>query len=331
MQTGDVRMNKGRITSLIFVSMAALLIVAGCGPRATGGQLASTADAQQIVIDLPALVIDIQEDGQAALAGVPIADTGRMLGADFGALAIDPATVQTLVAANIQHFQIDNTQEGLLILVNGEPIPSIAWDGESLIATGEMLDNFGMEIVLLDRVLPLVRNLGVGAIIRMPVAEGEEVIPFVVIDEETAAAAAAAQQEFLDAVGGPPTFQLVVNYDEEGNWSVSDLTAAEWSQVAPLPWDMLNLDPALVQGASASGIEEVGIATNASGIFISVNGRTLPHITWAEGRINHVINLAVQLGLLEGVGANAQDIVGIVQNLLPAVQASNVNVRVLFP
>ncbi|MEX1019069.1 MAG: hypothetical protein WDZ49_05390 [Litorilinea sp.] len=314
--------------------LSATIVLAGCGPRATGGELARSAVAEQVVVDLPALVLDVDAAGQVSLGGVSVAEVGGLVGQDFSALSFPADTVSFLTASDIQHFQIDNTPDGLLILVNGTPIPSLAWDGESLVATAEVLETLGAGIALLDRVLPLVRNLGVGVTIRLPIAEGAEAVPLVVTDSEIAAQAMAAQQEFLDTVGAPPTFQLVVNYADDGTWSVGDLSQEEWSAIAPIPWEMLNLDPALIQGASASGIDEVGVATNPEGIFISVNGLVLPHITWADGRINHVINLAAQTGMLDMVlGENPETsaLLDTVQSLLPAVQASDVNIRIVFP
>lgn len=326
--------SRGKFSILMTFLLSASLIIAGCGPRATGGQLASAAEPAQLVVDLPALVIDVDNAGAVSLGGVGVAEMGGMLGQDLSALSFPAETVSFLTASNIQHFQIDNTPNGLLILVNGSPVPSLAWDGESLIATAEVLENIGAGIVLLDKVLPLVRNLGIGVIIRLPVAEGAEPIALVVPDDEVARRAMEAQQEFLDAVGMPPTFQVVIEYAPDGTWSIGDLSQAELSALAPIPLDALNLEPAVVQGASMAGIEELGLATNPEGIFISVNGRTLPHITWAEGRVNHVINLAVQTGMLDivlGADPEADALLDTVQSLLPAVQASDVNIKVVFP
>lgn len=327
---------RGKFTIFTGLLLSAALALTACGPRATGGELARAAveDAAQIVVDLPALVIDVDNSGQVSLGGVAVSDLGGLVGQDLSALSFPPDTVSFLTASNIQHFQIDNTPNGLLILVNGTPIPSLAWDGESLVATAEVLETLGAGVTLLDKVLPLVRNLGVGVIIRLPLAEGATPVPMVVTDSEVARQAMEAQQEFLDAVGMPPTFQLIVNYSPDGTWSVGDLSQAEWSAIAPIPWDALNLSPEMVQAASASGIEEIGFATNPEGIFISVNGRTLPHITWAEGRVNHVINLAAQTGMLDmvlGTDPETSALLETVQSLLPAVQASDVNIKVVFP
>ncbi len=327
-------MRKGRLVVLMSLLVAAVVVLAGCGPRATGGELAKNASDSQIVVDLPALVIDVQSDGSTSIGGMSVAQLGGLVGQNLSTLSVPLDTVQFLTASNIQHFQIDTTPSGLLILVNGEPVPSLAWDGDKLVATAQVLEKFGPGLSLLQKVLPLVRNLGVGVIIRFPIAQGAQPIPLVVTDDKVAQAAMAAQQEFLKAVGTPPTFQVVIQYAADGTWSVADLSQQEWSQLAPIPWQSLNLSPAMIQAATASGIQEIGLATNTDGIFISINGQTLPYITWADGRVNHLLTLAQQTGLLNamlGSNPNMDTVMQTVQSLLPAVQASKVNIKVKFP
>ena len=331
MLRGKLLKRSGRSVVLMSLLLVVLLVVAGCGPRATGGQLAASAGADQVVIDLPALVVDVQADGSASVGGQSLADLGALIGQDLSALTFPVDTVAFLTASNIQHIQIDNTANGLLILINGQAIPSLAWDGEKLVATAEVLDILGGGVALLDKVLPLVRNLGIGITLRLPIAAGEAAIPLVVVDDEVAARSMAAQQEFLAAVGTPPTFQIAVTYAPDGTWTVMNMTQAEWSQVMGMvPWEALNLPAELVQGASAAGIDTVGLSTNSDGIFISINGKTLPYISWADGRINYVLTLAEQTGLL-GDDPNIAQIIDTVEALLPAVQASNVSLIVTFP
>jgi hypothetical protein len=280
------------------------------------------------------LVLDVQPDGSISVGGQALTELGGSLGADLSTVALTPDMVDLLTAYGIQHIQIDNTPEGILILINGQAIPSLAWDGEKLVATGEVLETFGAGVALLDRVLPLLTQLGIGVIIRFPLAEGEEALPMVAPPSEAAARALEAQQDFLAAVGTPPTFQLTIAYGPDGTWSIADVAQAEWSELLPVPPDMLNLSPELIQSLSAAGIDEIGLATNPDGIFISINGKTLPYITWADGRVSQLLTLAEETGLLAqvlGDDPNMAAIMDTVESLLPAVQASNVNLRVTFP
>lgn len=242
--------------------------------------------------------------------------------------------VDALSAFNIQHIQIDNTPEGLLILVNGQAIPSLAWDGEKLVATAEVLDTLGSGVALLDRVLPLITNLGLGVILRFPIAQGEEALPMVAPESEAAATARAAQEEFLAAVGTPPVVQLTLAYAEDGTWSVADMDQETLATLLPVSLDMLNLPPAVIEQVRNAGVQEVQLSTNVDGIFISINGKTLPYLTWADGRISHLLTLAQETGLLTSVLGDSPDMAGIIaaiESLLPAIQATEASLRVTFP
>ncbi len=83
-----------------------------------------------------------------------------------------------------------------------------------------------------------------------------------------------------------------------------------------------------------AGITEVSVYTNADGLHISINGRDLPYVGWADGEINHVLALAEQLGLwdtLADSGMNPGELIGVVETILPAVQSTNASINVYFP
>jgi hypothetical protein len=321
-------MQRGRLTVLLSVLLVGLLALTACAPRATGGAAASRAGEAEVVVDLPALVIDVQNDGSLSVGGMSFAELGAMAGQDLSTLSIPPDLVQQMAAVNIQHIQIDNTDEGLLILVNGKPIPTLAWDGQTLVTTSEVLGDLGgAPIALLDKLLPLITNVGLGVILRMPVAEGEAVLPYVDPDDSAAQRAMAAQREFLDAVQMPPTFQLVVAYAPDGSWEVGGISQDVWAGLAPALGGALDQFGAALQGMS--GVDEISLDTNANGFFISINGKQLPYISWKEGRINNVLDLAMQSGLLEGIVPDG--LIQQIEMLLPAVMASNVSLKIDLP
>jgi hypothetical protein len=330
MGVGTMFKQHGRVLHVWVLLLVALVTLAGCGPRATSGELAASADDAALVIDMPALVVDIGSNGQISLGGQQLADLGARMGQDLSTFTMTPDQVAGVTAAGIQHIQVDNTPNGLLILINGVAVPSIAWDGEKLVATAQLIQSMGPGVALLDKLLPLIANFGIGAIVRFPMAEGAEAIPMVVADSAAAAAALAAQQQFLATVGRPPVFQLTVNYAADGTWTVADMAQSQWAQLAPQFGQFLNLDPAMIQSASAQGIDEVTISSNTEGIFIAINGQSLPYITWAEGRVSNAIALIRQSGML-GNDANLLEGLNVAESLLPAVTATNVELTVRFP
>lgn len=334
MQRGNLLKRGKRSSVFVSLLMAALVLLVGCAPRATSGETAAAADESDVVVDIPALVLDVTPEGGITVGGQPITELGGGLGAGLAGLSFPPDMVDALSAFNIQHIQIDNTPEGLLILVNGQAIPSLAWDGEKLVATAEVLDTLGSGVALLDRVLPLITNLGLGVILRFPIAQGEEALPMVAPESEAAATARAAQEEFLAAVGTPPVVQLTLAYAEDGTWSVADMDQETLATLLPVSLDMLNLPPAVIEQVRNAGVQEVQLSTNVDGIFISINGKTLPYLTWADGRISHLLTLAQETGLLTSVLGDSPDMAGIIaaiESLLPAIQATEASLRVTFP
>jgi hypothetical protein len=329
-------MQKRRLLSWLTLLSVAVIVLAGCAPRATSGLTASQATSDSLVVDLPALVLDFNAEGLPSVGNVPLAQ----LGASFApgmldSLVIDPSMVALMSESNIQHIQIDNTAAGLLLLINGEPIPSLKWDGQILSDTGGLIAQLGAGAPVLEEMLPVIANLGLGVIIRFPMQDGATAIPTYVEGGESAVAARQAQADFLASVGDvPPTITLPVFYDQDGTWRVGDLTDSEWTNLTGLPLQAVRLQPQMIDSIIASGITEVSIYTNSEGLHLSINGSALPYIGWADGEINHLLALADQLGLwgtLADSGMNMGEVIGMVETLLPAVQSTNTNINVYFP
>jgi len=334
MQRGNLLKRGNWALVLMSVLMMALVLLAGCAPRASAADTtkAASADESQIVVDLPALVLDVQPDGSIDVGGKKLAELGGNLSASLAGVNIPPSMVDNITAYNIQHIQLDNTPEGLLILVNGQAIPSLAWDGDKLVATADVLEQLGSGVAVLDRVLPLIGDLGLGVILRFPLAQGEAVLPMVAPQSDDAAKAIQAQKEFLDAVGTPPVVHFTLAYNADGTWTIADINQADLSAMN-LPLDMLNLTPDTIAKVTDAGIKEIGLSTNKDGIFISINGKTLPYLTWADGRVSHLLTLAKDTGLLSQVTGdpNMSGAIDTIESLLPAIQASDVSLKVTFP
>jgi len=337
MQRGNLLKRGNWSTVLASLLMVALVLLAGCAPRAVSADTttaATTADDSKIVVELPALVLDVQSDGSINVGGKPISQLGGSMGASLAQANIPANMVDNLTALNIQHIQIDNTPDGLLILVNGQAVPSLAWDGEKLVATAKVLEQLGSGVALLERVLPLIQDIGVGVILRLPLAQGETVLPMVAPQSDDAAKAIQAQKEFLDAVKTPPVVHFTITYNPDGTWTIADLKQTDLTQALNVPANMLNLTPQTVAAVTKAGIKDVGLSTNKDGIFISINGETLPYLTWADGRISHLLTLAKDTGLLDQVLGSSPDVAGtvnMIESLLPAIQASDVSLKVTFP
>ena len=315
--------------------LVAMVVLAGCAPRAGAGDAAAmTTYPMELVVDLPAIVLDVQSDGSVSVGNVPIAQLGAMAGADLSTVAIDPAMVEFMSAGNIQHVQVNNSSSGLLLLVNGEAIPSISYDGESLQATADALNAFGMAVPMLDTALSLVDQIGLGIIMRFPVAAGASEIPlYVEGDGGSAAEAKMAQDEFLAAVGAPPRVNLPIFYEADGSFSIGDLSDEEWSALTGASLAALRLNTSVLEGLAASGISKLGIGTDAAGIHIMINDSALPTLDWSGGKATHLLNIADQLGLWEMLapGMNIGEVLATVEGLLPVIQVADFDLTVHLP
>jgi len=337
-------MKKRQVTLWVSLLLVAMVVLSGCAPRAGAGMTADMgADDMGLVVDMPAIVLDVASDGSLSIGNVPLAQMGSLVGQDLSgltvaALGIDPGWIEYLSASNIQHMQINNRPDGLLLLVNGEPIPSVSWDGESLATTAATLSQLGVVVPLLEKLLPLVQNLGLGAIVRFPVAAGMDAMPLYVEGDGSAAAdAAMAQEEFLAAVGEAPTLHLPVHYAADGSWTVGDLTDMEWQGLTGAPWTSLRLNTVVIDALGSAGVKEMSFYTDPAGIHVAINGQDLPYLTWGNGELNHVLDLASQVSLVQDYwnmavpGADMGEVMAYVESVLPVVQVADANITVFFP
>ncbi len=323
-----------RLTFWAVLLLIAALVLSGCAPRTGAGSSAAMAMEDELVIDLPAIVIDFDSSGAASIGGVPASEMGAMAGVDLSTLALSPDWVNYFSMTNIQHLQIDNTAGGLMILVNGQPIPSLAWDEDSLVATAGALGSLGIALPVLDKVLPLVQQLGLAVILRFPVQAGAEIIAYSVMGDGSAAEMSkAAQEEFLAAVGAPPKINLPIVYQADGSYAVGDLSDAEWTALTGVPWYALRLDPNALAGLTASGITSMTFETDQAGVHVSINGNALPTISWGNGEVQHVLDLAGQMGLWAAYmpGVNMDDMMATIESILPVVQTTEANISIYLP
>ena len=317
-----------RVTFWAAITLIAILALSGCAPRVGQGSL--DVDSDQLVIDLPALVLDIGADGSVSIQNARVADLVSML-VDGGELdlPIDDMTVMFLSMANIQHIQVSNTPEGLLLLVNGLSIPSISYDGDSLAALPGAINDLADIGPMADLLVELVDQIGIGVIARFPVAPGAEEIPlFVEGDSSAAMAAKAAQEEFLASVGTPPRINLPIFYGDDGSLSIGDLSIDELSAMTGFSLDALVMGLGPLEAVRGMGVSVLGISTDKDGITISLDGNALPTLDWSDGKASNLIEVASQIPLLEIMGFGS--VLPMVNQLLPLVQSAEIDLTLHF-
>ncbi len=342
---------KNRVTLWAVLLLVVALVISGCTPRVGAGSMVEK-DPNKLFVDLPALVVDYASDGTASVGGLSHMDIGNTEapggvvlppGVRLGlpqmlyVMSLDPTWVQYFTAANVQHLQVNNGPDGVFLMVNGRQIPSLVWDGGSLVATSEAIEAIGLGVPALNKLLPLVRSFGVGLVLRFPVAEGTELIPLTGQPEsEEAIRARVAQQQMAELIGGLPAVDLPIVYHADGSFTLADLTDTEWSALTLVPFWAFRLPPSVIASLSDAGISVITLRTNKDGIHIGVNDIALPYLSWGSGEVQNVLAIVKESGLLETVeelfpGGSIFEVVGLVESMLPLIQMTDVNITVYLP
>lgn len=316
-----------RVSFWAAIMLIAVIALAGCAPRA--GQGSIDADADQLVIDLPALVLDFGMDGMGSIQNAALADLVGTLGVMD--VSVPPEIVFALGASNIQHIQVSNTPEGLLLLVNGRSIPNISYDGDSLTALPGALNTFGVAVPMADLLFALVDRIGIGVIARFEPAPGAEMIPLYVEGDSAAAMAAkAAQEEFLAAVGTPPRINLPVYYGADGSISIGDLSVQEMQEMTGGELGALEMGLSSLSMVRGMGISQLGISTGADGITITIDGTALPTLDWSDGKASNLVELITEIPLLDMAMPGMGSMMPMIHQILPLVQATDFDLTLHF-
>lgn len=324
-----------RLVVLTALMLMALLALAGCGPRAGGGDVARAAGASDVVVDLPAIYIDFDAQGQGTIGGMRVSQAGALIGQSLPDLDLGQSAVEAMEKYNIQHIQLVNSEKGLDILVNGLRVPSFGWNTEVLGNLRDQLSLLGVDLGSVGKLLPLAGNFNTGIVLRFPLAAGREPLPL--IDPDAAAIAQRARQAtqaFAAGVGDLPTIKFSVDYRPDGTWTVQGKDAAAWEESLPIGWDGFNLPSDLVQGAAAAGLKTLGISTNEEGINFSLNGKAMPTITWGSGEMSNLFQLLKDSGVMSQLSGGSARVAGILdlgEQLLPTIQAADFGMTVNFP
>ena len=326
-----MRSRRAALAVVILVTLTLLTMLAGCGPRI--GAVESVAP-DELVISLPSLVIDVQPDGEMLIQGRTLAEIGALLGQDLAVGPLDPGLVKFLVHGDIQHIQLDNTPDGPRFLINGEPIPSIRWDTESLSSLAVALEMVGVQAPALKKLLPLVQDFGLGLTVRFPLSPDAEPIPLHVTGPDSSASKArAAREAWLAAIGNrTPNLQLALHFDSNGVASFAGASQGLLSSLG-LPLDGLSQPPEVIKSFRSLGIEQLTLSSGGDGVRVIINDDELPAMTWADGEMTHLLKIALQTGLqdsLISMDPNIARILDLIERWLPAVQTTEMQLTVTF-
>ncbi|MDQ3248594.1 MAG: hypothetical protein M3Q45_05230, partial [Chloroflexota bacterium] len=252
-----------KIVKILAVALIASLVLGACG----GGTTGSTW------FNLPSIPVKIGVDGSA-----------RVFGFNIGPI-LQPAILQQLQTANIQKLEIRLGYNGIHVYANGQDLPYIAWDAQKLATLQDLLRRAPATTIpngnLIANLLPLTRQIGLGAAIFVPPGAGVTALENMPNwEKETEAVQAAAP---ATPTIGPFNVRSLA-FDREGNAS---LGAVPLSSLAPIKLDANTL------GLLASlGIDRVGVTTQPNGIDLAINDQPLPGIAYDTAILSRTLQLA---------------------------------------
>jgi len=304
-------------------SLWALLIVAlvlsACGPAMPSATGAKTESGEVFQLALPRLEVAFDAQGNPTVLGMKLSDVGAMLGQDLSTLKMDPALINWMTNANIQHIEMRQTGDSLALLINGKPMPHLAWDDKALNQAMDVAALFlpGSEnlFTAVKKFLPLVSRLGVDATLRFPLQKGATAIPLA--DPSVALAPVNPSKDPASII-----LKFEVKYDDQGVPSVLGLSGYDLAALGlPLP---VAIEKGVLKNIQSQNIQNVVFRTKPDGMYIYLNGNRLPGLAWDKQLLKNAAEAYAQMN-------PASPIIPTVNMLLPMLDTLDIGIMTKFP
>jgi len=332
-------MQNRRLALLLSLLLILSITLAGCMPRPGQGNLAASSASDSVVVDLPAIAVIYDAQGQASLKGLDLS----ALGIELDALARTPEQIAAVQAAGIESAFVNLSPSGVGLYANGKPMLTMDWDADTIQSLGAVLGIAGIDNAdTLAKMLPLMSNMSLGVAMIFPGAGSSPTLVGAAPDKAAALAAAqAGAAAVLGELGIPPFAAgllgalgpLTVRYDAAGAATLEGL-----GMIANfLPADALaglNLEAEQMEQVAELGIQALNVQTKPEGLAITLNGNPLPLIRWDSGQMSNLVTLGLDGGALTAMtGADAESLDALRQlgQFAPLLQTTPLNISVVFP
>jgi hypothetical protein len=315
-----------RKSAVAWIVIAALLLSA-CGPAMAPGTGSETTGGT--LLGLPRIVVTVDETGQLGIEGFLSLEQLDQLASSFGiplglsSFSLPPELVQRMMMGGIQHIEIRQTADRLVLLLNGQPMPNLSWKDGSFDSLSQLLALFGPQTAqmgqMVQRLAPLAQRLGLSIALKFPSAADAETIPFA--SEEVALAPPEPVTEAPSM-----TLQLEVKYNEDGVPSFLGIPAEDVQSLFGGQQLRLAMDPALIQRAQANNVQHLEVRSKGDGLWIYVNGNAVPPVRWDKKTLANAIDAWVKMNPgLSPLVANT------VRTLAPYLSNADVSLMLHFP
>jgi hypothetical protein len=295
----------------------AALLLSACGAATETTADEMTESGQRFLLALPRLEVNIDENGEVAFAGLTMDDISQLTGLQMQPLAVNPFYVDWMKNTNMQHMELVHTDNGIFLYANGELLPYLAWDGDSLSNVGSVA---GMANVpfsgLIGLLVPIIERTGLDMVVRFPLQEDAEEIAL--RDPTVAPEPVPADGEEKSVIT-----HVDIDYDENGVPMLAGITSRDVlaSTGLGLP---VELTPETIAQIQALGIEEIQFQSNGEGVFILVNEMPLPHVAWSNDLLESGADLYAQVN-------PDSPYIALANLLLPELNNVDLDMRVRFP
>lgn len=286
-------MRHARVFLLVVLVLA--LLTTACGAQATGTQVPESAltiidRAAAFIpeVNLPPVVVTYSQEGVPSILGIRTTDITRFTGVDLSFLELDAVFIDWFTRSNLQHIAIEHNQDGLLVYANGQLLPSIGWSAESLNNSIELADMLGApNTAVVQRLVPVLQKLGIGVVLRFPVAAGNSPIPLHQPGTRLPAPS--------DVAEGAAVIQLAVEYREDGLPTIMGLTSRDISALTGFDLSPVELSSDNIGVLKAMNLQSVEVETKTDGLRIYLNGKELPRLAYSPAQITALVNLYGQM------------------------------------
>jgi hypothetical protein len=332
-------MQNRRLALLLSILLILSTVLAGCMPRPGQGNLAASSAADSVVVDIPAIALMYDEQGQASLKGLDLS----ALGVDLDALARTPEQIALAQAAGIESAFVNLAPDGVNLYANGKPMLTMDWNADTIQSLGAVLEIAGVDNAdTLVKVLPLLSSMSLGVAMTFPGAGSSPTLVGPAPDSAALQAAAqAGTAEVLGELGIPPFAAgllgalgpLTVRYDAAGVGTLEGLGMIA-NFLPPDALAGLNLDAEQMEQVDELGIQSINVQTSPQGLAITLNGNALPLIRWDGGQMSNLVALGLDGGALTAMtGADAESLDALRQlgKFAPLLQTTPLNISVVFP
>ncbi|HEY51874.1 MAG TPA: hypothetical protein G4N94_00250 [Caldilineae bacterium] len=286
----------------------------------------ATSASEDFAVSLPRIVIDVDSNGNPSVGGFG-AETLKNLtmgNVDYTWMRMDPALVRRFSDMDLQHIEAVYRDDGIYLFVNGEALPFIKWDEQSLDNTAQVITTFGgmnpQFTEALKTIIPFAQRVGIDIAVRFPVVQGRSITPM------RDMSSALQKAEEVQREPGALQLRIEVFYNEDGkpfvpgaSFILENLLGVDTSQLA--------LPPETIARMTQMNTQHIAIRTQEDGIQFYVNGEPLPELAWSEDQLNVVADLIGQLYL----GGQTEGVQQVLEAVLPALSQMDFELVLRFP